>query len=145
MARREVPTIRARDQNRVYRLITAVQYYPSKENPRRFAFLHRYRQRPNHTASTIGDEYHAVSAPFISTIGTRQGTRCRWYSSSCTSKQTYRYCTDVFQADHNIPNEAKHADDADFISTDHDYASQRVRTNNTRRFDMYLINRKRIY
>ncbi|KAI0210450.1 hypothetical protein LSAT2_004815 [Lamellibrachia satsuma] len=34
------------------------------------------------------------------------------------------WCADVFHADHNLPSEAIYSDDADFISTDHEYPSQ---------------------
>ena len=55
-----------------------------------------------------------------------KGTRCRRYSSLCTSKQLQmrRCLPSRLPAGHNLPSEAVYAGDADFISTDHDYLSK---------------------
>ena len=44
----------------------------------------------------------AMSVPFILTSALHRGTLCRRYSSLCTSKQPFRRCADVFQADHQL-------------------------------------------
>ena len=41
------------------------------------------------------------------------------YNKPCKER-----CADVFNADHNLPSEAIYSDDADFISTDHEYPSK---------------------
>ena len=110
MARREVPTIQVRDRDRNSSMfcIRSSTHTTSES----YGFYYRRRKSPAGLAtpclphSTRQSELH-------------KGTRCRRYSS-CTSKQPFGRCADVFHVDHNLPSEEIYVDDVDFISTYHE-------------------------
>ena len=85
-----------------------------------YGFYHRRRKSPSELTTPCLP--HSTGQSEL-----REGTRCRRNSSSCISKQPFVRCADVFHADHNLPNEVIYADDADFISTNHEYITTRSR------------------
>ena len=70
----------------------------------------------------------AMSAPFISTVGTplRDSLSPALFIVYLEAAlRTLRGCLPSRpSADHNLPSEATHANDAELISTDHDYLSK---------------------